>query len=77
MKKLACLAAVVAAAVMFPTAALAAFNGVVVGTSPGLLARRGEVGCHPHRAHAHARARRRARARERERCAELAVRQAA
>jgi hypothetical protein len=38
MKKLACLAAVVAAAVIFPTAAFAAFNGVVVGTSPGSLA---------------------------------------
>jgi hypothetical protein len=38
MKKLALMAAVVAAAAIFPTAAFAAFNGVVVGTSPGTLA---------------------------------------
>jgi hypothetical protein len=38
MKKLAVLAAVVAAAAIFPTAAFAAFNGVVVGKSPGALA---------------------------------------
>jgi hypothetical protein len=38
MKKLALMAAVVAAAAVFPTAAFAAFNGVVVGKSPGALA---------------------------------------
>jgi hypothetical protein len=38
MKKLALLAAVVGAAAIFPTAAFAAFNGVVVGKSPGALA---------------------------------------
>jgi hypothetical protein len=38
MKKLAFLAAVVATAAIFPTAAFAAFNGVVVGKSPGALA---------------------------------------
>jgi hypothetical protein len=38
MKKLALIAAVAGAAAIFPTAALAAFNGVVVGKSPGALA---------------------------------------
>jgi hypothetical protein len=38
MKKLALMAAVVAAAAIFPTAAFAAFDGVVVGSSPGALA---------------------------------------
>ena len=38
MKRLAFLAAVAAAAAIFPTAAFAAFNGVVVGKSPGALA---------------------------------------
>jgi hypothetical protein len=38
MKKLGLFAAVLAAAAIFPTAAFAAFNGVVVGKSPGALA---------------------------------------
>lgn len=38
MKKLALFAAVAGAAAIFPTAAFAAFNGVVVGKSPGALA---------------------------------------
>jgi len=38
MKKLALFAAVAGAAAIFPTAAFAAFNGVVVGKSPGSLA---------------------------------------
>jgi hypothetical protein len=38
MKKLALVAAVAGAAAIFPTAAFAAFNGVVVGKSPGALA---------------------------------------
>src|SRR5712691_11630689 len=38
MKKLSLIAAVAAAAAIFPTAALASFSGVVVGKAPGSLA---------------------------------------
>ena len=56
MKKLALLAAVAGAAAIFPTAAFAAFNGVVVGKSPGALAVASKSGAiHTVHTRAHAR----------------------
>src|SRR5262249_937356 len=56
MKKLGLFAAVLAAAAIFPTAAFAAFNGVVVGKSPGALAVAAKSGAiHTVHTRAHAR----------------------